>query len=153
MVPCSSSTMCRLRGPFCTTLIVPPHFPLLLLPSRGLTLLLAHALSPADVTVPSDSWPSMEACLLRVSALSLPLMSLCPLTQDIIVSSCWFSRVSGAFWILASMCDFGPWVPESRFSVVLITGLQSERIASRPVWHGSLGTTTWELTSVKRESV
>ena len=28
------------------------------------------------------------------------------------------------------MCDLGAWAPESRFSVILIAGLQSERMAS-----------------------
>ena len=92
------------------------------------------------MTVPSDSCPSTEACLLRRSALSLPLMSLCPLTQFMVVSSCCFSRVSRAVWILAAMCDLGPWVPESRFSVALIAGLQSERMASMPV---SLWASMW----------
>ena len=85
------------------------------------------------MTTPSDSWPRIEECFLSLSASSLPLMSLCPLTHEMCVSSCLDSRDLRALWILASMCDLGPVVPESKFSTVLMTGLQSDRMASMSV--------------------
>ena len=47
-------------------------------PLASALTLLDHALRPAGVTMPSDSYPRMDACLLSLSAASLALMSLCP---------------------------------------------------------------------------
>ena len=74
-----------------------PSSPLFPPPLASALSLLAHALNPAGVSTPSDSCPSMEVCLLILSASSLPLMSLCPLTHAMYVSCCLFSRVSRAF--------------------------------------------------------
>ena len=113
------------------------------------------------LTTPSDSCPRMEVSFLSLSAISLPLMSLCPFTHARYVSCELFSRVSRACWILASIDDRGASVPESPISPVCsqiarpclclsrcvfpapgdpfefsvrVGGLGAQVLAPRPVW-------------------
>ena len=108
-----------------------PRIPSPVPPLASALTLLLHALRPAGVTTPSDSWPRIEVCLHSWSAFSFPSIPLWPLTQASLVSRWSCDLLHSSSSIRASISDRGGAVPESRFFIVEIAGLLSVRIASR----------------------
>ena len=100
-------------------------------PLASARTLLLHALRPAGVTTPSDSWPRIEASLHSLSALSFPSIPLWPLTQARPVSSRSCVLLQSSLRIRASISDRGGAIPESSFFIVEIAGLLSVRMARR----------------------
>ena len=99
-----------------------PSIPSQLPPLASALTLLLHALSPAGVTTPSDSWPMIEASLHSLSASSFPSIPLWPLTQAAQVSFWLRVLLQGSFKIRASILDRGGEAPVSSFFMVVMCG-------------------------------